>query len=67
MVVRILDLKFFIKYMIVNVNKEQVYSLEQCFVLKWLKENMKWVGKVWFFSNYQFINKGFFLSLSNYC
>ncbi|XP_013368971.1 PREDICTED: testis- and ovary-specific PAZ domain-containing protein 1 isoform X2 [Chinchilla lanigera] len=48
---RISDPKLFIKHMTVNVNKEQVYSLEHCSALKWLKENMKWAGKVWLFSN----------------
>lgn len=49
---RISDPKLFIKHMTVNVNKEQVYSLEQCSALKWLKENMKWAGKVWLFNNH---------------
>uniref|UniRef100_H0XLF6 Protein TOPAZ1 n=1 Tax=Otolemur garnettii TaxID=30611 RepID=H0XLF6_OTOGA len=49
---RISDPKLFIKHMTVNVNKEQVYSLENCSALKWLKENMKWAGKVWLFSNH---------------
>ncbi|XP_012885664.1 PREDICTED: testis- and ovary-specific PAZ domain-containing protein 1 [Dipodomys ordii] len=48
---RISDPKLFIKHMTVNVNKEQVYSLENCSALKWLKENMKWAGKVWLFTN----------------
>uniref|UniRef100_A0A8C3X2M9 Protein TOPAZ1 n=1 Tax=Catagonus wagneri TaxID=51154 RepID=A0A8C3X2M9_9CETA len=51
MAVRISDPKLFIKHMTVNVNKEQVYSLELCSALKWLKENMKWAGKVWLFNN----------------
>ncbi|XP_021113011.1 testis- and ovary-specific PAZ domain-containing protein 1 isoform X1 [Heterocephalus glaber] len=49
---RISDPKLFIKHVTVNVNKEQVYSLEHCSALKWLKENMKWAGKVWLFSNH---------------
>ncbi|KAL2803976.1 protein TOPAZ1 [Daubentonia madagascariensis] len=52
MAARISDPKLFIKHMTVNVNKEQVYSLEHCSALKWLKENMKWAGKVWLFSNH---------------
>ncbi|XP_010622743.1 protein TOPAZ1 [Fukomys damarensis] len=48
---RISNPKLFMKHMTVNVNKEQVYSLELCSALKWLKENMKWAGKVWLFSN----------------
>uniref|UniRef100_A0A8C5NZW4 Protein TOPAZ1 n=1 Tax=Jaculus jaculus TaxID=51337 RepID=A0A8C5NZW4_JACJA len=48
---RISDPKLFIKHMTVNINKEQVYSLEHCSALKWLKENMKWAGKVWLFTN----------------
>ncbi|TKC49494.1 hypothetical protein EI555_010963, partial [Monodon monoceros] len=44
MAARISDPKLFIKHMTVNVNKEQVYSLEHCSALKWLKENMKWAG-----------------------
>ncbi|KFO33283.1 hypothetical protein H920_05471 [Fukomys damarensis] len=43
---RISNPKLFMKHMTVNVNKEQVYSLELCSALKWLKENMKWAGKV---------------------
>ncbi|XP_006893117.1 PREDICTED: testis- and ovary-specific PAZ domain-containing protein 1 [Elephantulus edwardii] len=49
---RISNPKLFIKHMTVNVNKEQVYILEYCSALKWLKENMKWAGKVWLFSNH---------------
>ncbi|XP_040595692.1 protein TOPAZ1 isoform X2 [Mesocricetus auratus] len=49
---RISDPKLFIKHMTVNINKEQVYSLEHCSALKWLKENMKWAGKVWLFTNH---------------
>ncbi|XP_017377884.1 protein TOPAZ1 [Cebus imitator] len=52
MAARISDPKLFIKHMTVNVNKEQVYSLEHCSALKWLNENMKWAGKVWLFSNH---------------
>ncbi|XP_025740767.1 protein TOPAZ1 isoform X1 [Callorhinus ursinus] len=52
MAARISDPKLFIKHMTINVNKEQVYSLEHCSALKWLKENMKWAGKVWLFSNH---------------
>ncbi|KAM5291967.1 protein TOPAZ1 [Ctenodactylus gundi] len=52
MAARISDPKLFVKHVTVNVNKEQVYSLEHCSALKWLKENMKWAGKVWLFSNH---------------
>ncbi|XP_008052681.1 testis- and ovary-specific PAZ domain-containing protein 1-like [Carlito syrichta] len=52
MAARISDPKLFIKHMTINVNKEQVYSLEHCSALKWLNENMKWAGKVWLFSNH---------------
>ncbi|ERE75149.1 hypothetical protein H671_4g12880 [Cricetulus griseus] len=52
MAARISDPKLFIKHMTVNINKEQVYSLEHCSALKWLKENMKWAGKVWLFTNH---------------
>ncbi|XP_006868837.1 PREDICTED: testis- and ovary-specific PAZ domain-containing protein 1 [Chrysochloris asiatica] len=52
MAAQISNPKLFIKHMTVNVNKEQVYSLEHCSALKWLKENMKWAGKVWLFSNH---------------
>ncbi|XP_048366433.1 protein TOPAZ1 [Sphaerodactylus townsendi] len=41
--------KLSLKPLTVNVNQEQVYSLEHIWVLKWLKENMKWAGKVWLF------------------
>ncbi|XP_067417718.1 protein TOPAZ1 [Emydura macquarii macquarii] len=46
---RISDPKLFLKHMTMNVNMEQVYSLEHNSALKWLKENMKWAGKVWLF------------------
>nr|XP_020655147.1 testis- and ovary-specific PAZ domain-containing protein 1 [Pogona vitticeps] len=46
---RISSPKLFIKLLTVNVNKEKVYSLKYASVLKWLKENMKWAGKVWLF------------------
>ncbi|XP_042332767.1 protein TOPAZ1 isoform X2 [Sceloporus undulatus] len=46
---RISTPRLFIKHLTVNINKEQVYSLEYASVLKWLKENMKWAGKVWLF------------------
>ncbi|KAM8982642.1 protein TOPAZ1 isoform 2-T2 [Sarcophilus harrisii] len=49
MAARISDPKLFIKHMTVNITMEQVYSLEHCSALKWLKENMKWAGKVWLF------------------
>ncbi|KAM5232349.1 protein TOPAZ1 [Hipposideros larvatus] len=49
---RLSDPKLFMKHMTVNVNKEQVYSLEHCSARKWLKANMKWAGKVWLFSNH---------------
>ncbi|XP_055269266.1 protein TOPAZ1 [Moschus berezovskii] len=52
MAARISDPKLFIKHMTVNINKEQVYSLEHCSALKWLKENMKWAGKVWLFNKH---------------
>ncbi|XP_004614659.2 protein TOPAZ1 [Sorex araneus] len=51
MAARISDPKLFVKHMTVNVNKEQVYSMEHCSALKWLKGNMKWAGKFWLFSN----------------
>uniref|UniRef100_A0A8B9DWU7 Protein TOPAZ1 n=1 Tax=Anser cygnoides TaxID=8845 RepID=A0A8B9DWU7_ANSCY len=43
------DPKLFLKRMTVNVNMEEVYSLEHTSALKWLQENMKWAGKVWLF------------------
>ncbi|XP_021243892.1 testis- and ovary-specific PAZ domain-containing protein 1 isoform X2 [Numida meleagris] len=46
---RISDPKLFLRHMTVNVNMEEVYSLELTSALKWLKENMKWAGKVWLF------------------
>uniref|UniRef100_A0A8D2IYV0 Protein TOPAZ1 n=1 Tax=Varanus komodoensis TaxID=61221 RepID=A0A8D2IYV0_VARKO len=46
---RISSPKLFIKHLTVNINMEQVYTLEYACVLKWLKENMKWAGKVWLF------------------
>uniref|UniRef100_A0A669PEL0 Protein TOPAZ1 n=1 Tax=Phasianus colchicus TaxID=9054 RepID=A0A669PEL0_PHACC len=49
---RISDPKLFLQHMTVNVNMEEVYSLELTSALKWLKENMKWAGKVWLFHNH---------------
>ncbi|KFZ52054.1 Testis- and ovary-specific PAZ domain-containing protein 1, partial [Podiceps cristatus] len=46
---RISDPKLFLKHMTMNVNMEEVYSLELSSALKWLQENMKWAGKVWLF------------------
>ncbi|NXT39272.1 TOPZ1 protein, partial [Pelecanoides urinatrix] len=43
------DPKLFLKHMTMNVNMEEVYSLELTSALKWLQENMKWAGKVWLF------------------
>ncbi|XP_040520953.1 protein TOPAZ1-like [Gallus gallus] len=42
---RLSDPKLFLRHMTVNVNMEEVYSLELTSALKWLKENMKWAGK----------------------
>ncbi|XP_057624823.1 protein TOPAZ1 isoform X2 [Chionomys nivalis] len=52
MAARISDPKLFIKHMTVNIYKEQVYSLEQRSALKWLKENLKWAGNIWLFTNH---------------
>ncbi|NXF75518.1 TOPZ1 protein, partial [Sclerurus mexicanus] len=46
---RLSDPKLFLKHMTMNVNMEEVYSLEPSFALKWLQENMKWAEKVWLF------------------
>nr|XP_009508749.1 PREDICTED: testis- and ovary-specific PAZ domain-containing protein 1 [Phalacrocorax carbo] len=46
---RVSDPKLFLKHMTMNVNMEEVYSLELASALKWLQENMKWAGKVWLF------------------
>ncbi|NXL89065.1 TOPZ1 protein, partial [Alectura lathami] len=46
---RISDPKLFLKHVTVNVNMEEVYSLELASAIKWLQENMKWAGKVWLF------------------
>ncbi|XP_010145914.1 PREDICTED: testis- and ovary-specific PAZ domain-containing protein 1 [Eurypyga helias] len=43
------DPKLFLKHITMNVNLEEVYSLEFSSALKWLQENMKWAGKVWLF------------------
>ncbi|NWT65205.1 TOPZ1 protein, partial [Prunella himalayana] len=43
------DPKFFLKRLTMNVNMEEVYSLEHSSALKWLQENMKWAEKVWLF------------------
>ncbi|XP_064361526.1 protein TOPAZ1 [Dromaius novaehollandiae] len=41
--------KLFLKHMTMNVNMEEVYSLDLTSALKWLQENMKWAGRVWLF------------------
>ncbi|OXB58820.1 hypothetical protein ASZ78_011554, partial [Callipepla squamata] len=46
---RLSDPKLFLRHMTVNIHMEEVYSLELTSALKWLKENMKWAGKVWLF------------------
>ncbi|KFQ30771.1 Testis- and ovary-specific PAZ domain-containing protein 1, partial [Mesitornis unicolor] len=46
---RLSDPKLFLKHMTMNVNMEEVYSLELTSALKWVQENMKWAGKVWLF------------------
>ncbi|NXD52365.1 TOPZ1 protein, partial [Corvus moneduloides] len=46
---RLSDPKLFLKHMTMNVNMEEVYSLEHSSALKWLHENMKWAEKVWLF------------------
>ncbi|XP_063179988.1 protein TOPAZ1 [Chroicocephalus ridibundus] len=42
---RVSDPKLFLKHMTMNVNMEEVYSLDLTSALKWLQENMKWAGK----------------------
>ncbi|NWZ38087.1 TOPZ1 protein, partial [Brachypodius atriceps] len=46
---RLSDPKLLLKHMTMNVNMEEVYSLERSSALKWLQENMKWAEKVWLF------------------
>ncbi|NXJ23006.1 TOPZ1 protein, partial [Dicrurus megarhynchus] len=46
---RLSDPKLFLKHMTMNVNMEEVYSLEHSSALKWLQENLKWAEKVWLF------------------
>ncbi|NWV31103.1 TOPZ1 protein, partial [Grantiella picta] len=46
---RLSDPKLFLKHLTMNVNMEEVYSLEHSSALKWLQENMKWAEKVWLF------------------
>ncbi|NXR80847.1 TOPZ1 protein, partial [Pycnonotus jocosus] len=46
---RLSDPKLLLKHMTMNVNMEEVYSLEYSSALKWLQENMKWAEKVWLF------------------
>ncbi|NWR35530.1 TOPZ1 protein, partial [Tachuris rubrigastra] len=46
---RLSDPKLFLKHMTMNVNMEEVYSLELSSALKWLQENMKWAEKIWLF------------------
>ncbi|NWY70108.1 TOPZ1 protein, partial [Erithacus rubecula] len=47
--VQLSDPKLFLKHMTMNVNMEEVYSLEHSSALKWLQENMEWAEKVWLF------------------
>ncbi|NXM04323.1 TOPZ1 protein, partial [Tyrannus savana] len=44
---RLSDPKLFLKHLTMNVNMEEVYSLELSSALKWLQENMKWAEEVW--------------------
>nr|XP_033785980.1 protein TOPAZ1 isoform X2 [Geotrypetes seraphini] len=53
--VRLSTPKLLIKYMTINIAMEQVYILDHSAALKWLKENMKWAGKVWLFQNIHMI------------
>ncbi|NWH74284.1 TOPZ1 protein, partial [Piaya cayana] len=46
---RLPDPKLILKYVTVNVNTDEVFSLELASALKWLQKNMKWAGKVWLF------------------
>ncbi|XP_071591524.1 protein TOPAZ1 [Heliangelus exortis] len=46
---RLSDPKLFLKHMTMNVNMEEVYSLELTSALKWIQENMKWARNVWLF------------------
>ncbi|KAM8810903.1 protein TOPAZ1 [Eudromia elegans] len=46
---RLSDPKLFLKHMTMNVNMEEVYSLDLTSALKWLQDNMKWAGRVWLF------------------
>ncbi|NWR03207.1 TOPZ1 protein, partial [Paradoxornis webbianus] len=46
---RLSDPKLFLKHMTMNVNMEEVFSLDYSSALKWLQENMKWAEKVWLF------------------
>ncbi|XP_009069772.1 PREDICTED: testis- and ovary-specific PAZ domain-containing protein 1, partial [Acanthisitta chloris] len=46
---RLSDPKLFLKHLTMNINMEEVYSLELFSALKWLQENMKWAEKVWLF------------------
>ncbi|NXG44312.1 TOPZ1 protein, partial [Psilopogon haemacephalus] len=46
---RISDPKLLLKHMTMNINMDEVYSLELSSALKWLQDNMKWAGKVWLF------------------
>ncbi|NXO02277.1 TOPZ1 protein, partial [Rhinopomastus cyanomelas] len=46
---RLSDPKLSLRHMTMNVNMEEVYSLELMCAQIWLQENMKWAGKVWLF------------------
>ncbi|XP_050180590.1 protein TOPAZ1 isoform X1 [Myiozetetes cayanensis] len=48
---RLSDPKLFLKHLTMNVNMEEVYSLELSSALKWLQENMKWAEEVWLSSH----------------
>ncbi|XP_044151469.1 protein TOPAZ1 [Bufo gargarizans] len=46
---RLSNPRLFIKHMTVNNKNEEVYTLDSNSALKWLNENMKWAGSVWYF------------------
>ncbi|XP_075683267.1 protein TOPAZ1 isoform X2 [Rhinoderma darwinii] len=46
---RLSNPRLFIKHMTVNNTNEQVYILDHNSSLKWLNENIKWAGNVWYY------------------
>uniref|UniRef100_A0A8C3NVB3 Protein TOPAZ1 n=1 Tax=Cyanoderma ruficeps TaxID=181631 RepID=A0A8C3NVB3_9PASS len=63
---RLSDPKLFLKHMTVNVNMEEVFSLDHSSALKWLQENMKWAEKKFHMPNRTKLHCGMETSLERW-